>query len=232
VDRNAHNVNDLSNAPAVGRENWLPQGLFADLDELRDRHVRLLAIRRENGTELRELTRQYENEDTAFDEATRAQIADPTVVLPEITTKEDRAKAREPLLRRARALEQELADLVVAIMAAVESRGDEWLDEIEGQAAGFDKDIEELMEQVAVLEAEIRSRRQVSAWIRRMSGRGRRAWVGRLRIVSFEECGANPEGRWRELKRMLAQSLEDDTGLQEVDQERDEMEEELTHAAA
>jgi hypothetical protein len=232
VDRNAHNVNDMSNAPAVGRENWLPEGLFPELDELRDRHVRLLELRRENSEANYALLRQWEAEDAAFEAATREQIADPEVELPEITVKEDRERAREPIVRRNRALAQEFADLVVDVLATVEAKGDEWLGEIEGQAAGFNRDIEELMGEIAELESEIRSRRQVRDWILRTSGRGRRAWVGRLRVVSFEECTGGAGDRWRDLKRMLAHSLEDDTGLQEIDQERDELEEGLTHAAA
>lgn len=232
MDRNAHNINDLSNAPAAGRANWLPARLFADLDELRDKHVGLLRLMKENSDAHFEVIRRYEQEDRDYEVATKAQIDDPSVELPEITTKEDRARTREPMQRRAQALSQQFTDLVVDIMTTIEAKADEWLAEVEGQEAGFIRDTEELLAQVAEHESEIRSLRQIRDWILRASGRGRRAWVGRLRVVSYEECTGENGRRWHELKRMLAESLADDQALAEIDQERDELEEELTDAAA
>jgi hypothetical protein len=58
--------------PAIRKPNWLPEGLWPELDELRERHVQLLADSSSTGSRKDQLTKKYEREDEAQMQALQA----------------------------------------------------------------------------------------------------------------------------------------------------------------
>lgn len=186
-------VNDLDiernvlNSPVIRDPNWLPEGEDKVLDDLRERHRRLLTQWREASAEAGRLRDAFDVEDREYRDAVRAQLTDPEVELPEITSAEERATAFAPIKARGGEIQTELGHLGAQVLAEVTERADEMLAVLDEQDAEARQVMEQARQQMAEAQAQIDGRLRMRRWVNRHAGRQRRMnSTPRLRMIAFE----------------------------------------------
>ena len=188
---------ELLSSPGLSRPDLLPEGINAELDELREEHVGLLADRASALAELRELRERFEAEDEARKAALDAQVTGGSATVPEVTPPEERRAASAPIVARIEALNRALTDLGERLLSTVEERREDWLADLGAQASEDERAREAALQVLAEVEAKAVARERVHGWIDRLYGhRGLRGddvarWTSpRARLIPFADFGA------------------------------------------
>jgi hypothetical protein len=160
----------LAEAPALCRADWIPEGAFAELDELRAEHQKLrnqsLAVDRE----LQAIKQRFDAEDSSNTTALRAKVSDPSVELPDLTPPEERAAAIGPLEDRKRAVAQVQDDFLRRAVAAITEKYPEWIAILDSQDGEIEDRIEEARAALANAERERGATVQLRVWLERTAG--------------------------------------------------------------
>lgn len=149
------------NDQVLTRKDWLPEGLFPELDELREEHHRLLDETYEVRDESIALHKQYDDEDEARKEALL--VGDDP---PSVTGSADRKDALADATARLQAKWDIVADFANRALATIREKGEapefpdqpgvflpEWRQYFVAQRAEADEEIEKARQALAAAEA-------------------------------------------------------------------------------
>lgn len=161
----------LDEAPALSRADWIPEGQFDQLDELREEHVRLHAAATEAAREIEAARARFEQEDATYAEAGRAQATGQGVELPELTPPEERAAELAPLDAKVKAITQVREQSAREAVATITARYDEWASELDARDGEVEARVEQARAALATAEAELGATVQLRAWLERTAGR-------------------------------------------------------------
>jgi len=125
-------ISRTQSEPTLSREDWLPaESPWPELDELRERHVRLLHERQALAEQRGDLREGFEEEDQRRSDVMKAAYTageDPaTAELPEATPPEDREAAIAEINEKLKAINQALEDFLNEAIATIQAREGEWL---------------------------------------------------------------------------------------------------------
>jgi hypothetical protein len=158
-------------APATGRADWLPEGEWAELDELRAEHRRILAARAEAVAEGAELRERFEAEDRARDAALMKRYASDTEVeVPEVTPADEREAAFAPLRARLDALKETLGEFLVRAEKTIAGNYETWSADLDSRDAQSQARVEAARAGRARAAAEVSDRQALRRWLARSAG--------------------------------------------------------------
>lgn len=152
----------LKTEPAVRRPDWLPQGIFEELDPLAEFHRARIAELEEARAEAQALGHKYRAEDEARQEAYKTGLKTPTMTDP---AQRDRETAAAKA--RVEAAEKAMEECVEQAVCFVQEAAEDWRADLERQAA---EALERRAEAERILEQtdeDVRRLKQVRRWLRR-----------------------------------------------------------------
>ena len=123
-----HGEKLLRENPALRQPDWLPEGIWPELDELHDRHVKLLADLSVHLQRVGALRRKYDDEDEAREKAL-SEGDEP----PKVTTEAKRDVALSEAKASSAAAKRALAIFLAEAVALVQEKEADWLDECAGR---------------------------------------------------------------------------------------------------
>jgi hypothetical protein len=154
--------NLLDTQPALQYPDWLPEGLFPEIDKLREEHIAGLAAIQEAGNKLSALKELYENEDAARAEALRVGGDVPVVTMTATRIDTLRDADAERLAKVA-----QLADFVDRAIATFAELEPEWREQFGQMAAEAEAKQAEAREALRVADAEAARVARHEVWLDR-----------------------------------------------------------------
>lgn len=165
----------LENNPALLRGDYFPEEgetPWAELDELRRTHVRLLAERASAGQALFDLQVRFEREDAGRREALATGLREGTSPeLPPRTPEEERASALREALELAEASWEALGDFLAEAVETVVARMGAWESDLAEIDVEAEREREELRRRLAEIDVEARRYDRLRSWLSR-AGQG------------------------------------------------------------
>jgi hypothetical protein len=160
----------LVDAPAVSRLDWLPEGAFPVLDELRAEQARLGEMARQVSQETSATKARFEREGVEYHEAVCAQVTDPSTELPALTPPEERAATLAQLQERSNALAHLLDQFARRAVTTITEHYHEWVDDLNARDGEVQQRVEAARAALAEAEAEHGATIQLRAWLQRTAG--------------------------------------------------------------
>jgi hypothetical protein len=151
----------IDNQPAMQFEDWLPQGLFPEIDKLREEHIDLLRDH-EAGEKVQALREQYEGEDAARAEALRTGGEVPT--LTPYAERQDTFGAAEAEREAKNARLDDFLHRAIATFARMEP---EWREKLRVRAAEAQRKQEEAKAALAAADLEAAKVSRLEIWLTR-----------------------------------------------------------------
>jgi hypothetical protein len=197
----------LQNQPALMERGWLPEGIFPELDELREEHHQHLDACNAAQNDSIELHRQYEDEDRA-----RAAALTAGDKVPAVTGSADRQDALDEASARYWATVYKLAAFVERAAEVFKEKGGErpqfpdepglqlspWRQTFAATRAEAEQEEAEARELLRAAERKVARMEQIETWLNRtVKPRGGR-------YISAPEFGSRPTRAEREANRMPA----------------------------
>lgn len=160
----------LDGQPALGSRDWLPNGVFPEIDKLREEHHAALDAIQEIAGRRSELEDQYTNEDQARDAALLEGEQPPTV-----TTTAERTDALELVEAERKAAVARLGATVERAIGTFAAMQDEWDQRLAKRAAEAEEKRAKAQELLAEAEREVQATTQIENFVTRtVSPRGGR----------------------------------------------------------
>jgi hypothetical protein len=164
--------------PVVTKTDWLPEGLWPELDECRTVHEAAVARVEQATKDSRALGKKFEAEDEARIDAYKTGHKAPKMTDPA-------EREREVAETRAKhdAAEAALAEAVANAVDTIESKGREWLDDLAERLVEADEKRAEAKRLLAEADKASREIARLQMWVGRSSGEmPRAARLGHTRL--------------------------------------------------
>jgi len=178
----------LRDNPALAKSNWLPEGTFPELTELRERHVKLLEDRAVASRACTSLREKYEAEDEAqqrsFQNGGKA---------PRLTPEAERADAKREAESRLRAANIALAEFIDEAVVAIQAQESAWIELLKQRAVAADEKVEEAKRLLDEAHRDRWAIKRVRMWVERTSENKQ------ARHVAYEQLAGPPPPRGIEL---------------------------------
>jgi len=191
----------LAEAPALSRADWIPEGAFPELDELRTEHQGLRDQALAADRDASALKERFEAEDASHAEALRARVSDPSLEHPDLSSPEDRAAAVAEAEGRSRAVAEVQDAFLHRAVATIAERYPEWVAMLDSQDGEVEDRVEEARAALAKLEAQRDATVQLRLWLQRTAGHHPRFGVLDGRHIAYPDLA----GVGRESTRTPAQ---------------------------
>lgn len=150
----------LDTQPALRRPDWLPEGLFPELDELRKEHLEHLDS--DAGDRARELREEYEAEDTARAEALRVGGE-----VPPVTPTAERQDALGEAEAEREAGVARFRDFLDGAVAKIQELEPGWREQFQQKTAEANRKREEAAALLAAAERETERVARLELWLNR-----------------------------------------------------------------
>jgi hypothetical protein len=147
--------------PGIGA-NWLPQGLFPEIDELRAEHLARFADLQEVGDKRRAVVAGFEAEEQARNAALYAGGNAPAV-----TSTSDREDAMREVEAEVYAAKRRLHDFYIHAVATFQRMAPAWQEQLAARRAQHEAEVEAAKAALMVSEREAANVEQAEQWIER-----------------------------------------------------------------
>lgn len=151
--------------PVLGKSDWLPPGLWPELDEIRDRHEEAVARLAEAKSRENALRFRLEREDKARVDAYKTGAE-----APEMTSPAEREAQTRDAKARVEGADARLAETVEQAVALIEANAAEWLADLvrrEREAEEGREEAARLLAEADRVSAEVA---RIDRWLRRATG--------------------------------------------------------------
>ena len=153
----------LDNQPALQRRDWLPDGVFPEVDALREEHHAHIDECIAAGQSCSDLRESYEQEDRARAEALRTGDDVPTM-----TSSADRQDALGLAEAERKAAVTRFGEFAQRAIATFSRMEDEWRQRLNQRVADAEQKRQEAQALLAQAEAEMSKAARVAKWVDRM----------------------------------------------------------------
>lgn len=171
----------FNKAPATTRANWLPEGLFPELDEMHAKHSGALEKAEQATMSAQALREQYEAEDKAKELALR-NGNEP----PKVTPDSEREVALNEARARAVAARNAVYVCIAEAEALIQGHEDEWLGELRRREVAAESKCEQLRREIEQIRNEVHASTRGKGWIKR-TAEGRD-----VRHMAYEDLAGKP----------------------------------------
>lgn len=148
--------------PAVSKENWLPEGLWPDLDEAAQEHSEAVRAHATVRKEAVDLGKKFKAEDE-----NRIKAYETGLEVPTMTDPAERQAAVTEAKAKVEGAERRLCRAAAAGVLVVQEHQEEWLAEIEARKAAAEEKIEEAQRMLAEAHQAQGEAGRTEVWVRR-----------------------------------------------------------------